>query len=188
MKNIVLEQGQSYVGEADILGVSYLCSYVPTKGVDGEITGLIFAGLPITDAKQGTANVISVISVTSLVTITSCVIFLAFYLMRRISKPLQEITCVAQRLERGDLGLKNKEEILQRQLRSYHTLTILHYSTVFACISFKNSKLATHALFHLIQYLINIFVKITFQQFKVMIKYWRFRKKKQFGRMEEQNQ
>lgn len=111
LKNIVLEQGQSYVGEADILGVSYLCSYVPTKGVDGEITGLIFAGLPITDAKQGTANVISVISVTSLVTITSCVIFLAFYLMRRISKPLQEITCVAQRLERGDLGLKNKEEI-----------------------------------------------------------------------------
>ncbi len=111
LKNIVLEQGQSYVGEADILGVSYLCSYVPTKGVDGEITGLIFAGLPITDAKQGTVNVISVISVTSLVTITSCVIFLAFYLMRRISKPLQEITCVAQRLERGDLGLKNKEEI-----------------------------------------------------------------------------
>ena len=111
LKNIVLEQDQSYVGEADILGVSYLCSYVPTKGVDGEITGLIFAGLPITDAKQGTANVISVISVTSLVTITSCVIFLAFYLMRRISKPLQEITCVAQRLERGDLGLKNKEEI-----------------------------------------------------------------------------
>ncbi len=32
------------------------------------------------------------------------------------------------------------------------------------------------------------FVKITFQQFKVMIKYWRFRKKEQFGRMEEQNQ
>lgn len=110
LKNIVLEQGQSYVGEADILGVSYLCSYVPTKGVDGEITGLIFAGLPITDAKQGTANVISVISVTSLVTITSCVIFLAFYLMRRISKPLQEITCVAQRLERGDLGLNRISE------------------------------------------------------------------------------
>lgn len=111
LKTIVLDQGQNYVGEADILGVSYLCSYVPTRGANENVNGLIFAGLPITDAKQGTANVISVISVTSLVTITSCVIFLAFYLMRRISKPLREITCVAQRLERGDLGLSDKKEI-----------------------------------------------------------------------------
>ena len=32
LNDIVLQQGKAYVGEADILGVSYLCSYVPTKG------------------------------------------------------------------------------------------------------------------------------------------------------------
>ncbi len=47
LKAIVLDQGQSYVGEADILGISYLCSYVPTRGDDGEVNGLIFAGLPM---------------------------------------------------------------------------------------------------------------------------------------------
>ncbi|MDE6363723.1 MAG: cache domain-containing protein, partial [Lachnospiraceae bacterium] len=61
LKAVVLDQGQSYVGEADILGVSYICSYVPTKGEDGKVNGLIFSGLPTTDAKQGTANVIRVI-------------------------------------------------------------------------------------------------------------------------------
>ena len=114
LKGIILDQGQSYVGEADILGISYLCSYVPTRGDDGKVKGLIFAGLPTTDAKQGTANVINVISVMSLITVSVCVLLLGIYLSRRISIPLREITCMAQRLERGELGLTDKEEIRVR--------------------------------------------------------------------------
>ena len=114
LKGIILDQGQSYVGEADILGISYLCSYVPTRGDDGKVNGLIFAGLPTTDAKQGTANVINVISVMSLITVSVCVLLLGIYLSRRISIPLREITCMAQRLERGELGLTDKEEIRVR--------------------------------------------------------------------------
>ncbi|MDE7185556.1 MAG: cache domain-containing protein [Lachnospiraceae bacterium] len=114
LKAVVLDQGQSYVGEADILGVSYICSYVPTKGEDGKVNGLIFSGLPTTDAKQGTANVIRVISVMSLSTVFVCVVFLAIYLTKRISRPLREITYIAQRLERGDLGLAAHEEIRVR--------------------------------------------------------------------------
>lgn len=114
LKEIVLDQGQSYVGEADILGISYLCSYVPTKGEDGEVNGLIFAGLPLTNAKQGTANVISVVSMMSIVTVACCVLFLSVYLARRVSGPLKEITRVAQRLERGDLGLADKEKVQVR--------------------------------------------------------------------------
>lgn len=44
LKQIVLEQGQSYVGEADILGINYLCSYVPTKDENGNVNGLILRG------------------------------------------------------------------------------------------------------------------------------------------------
>ena len=72
---------------------------------------LIFAGLPTTDAEQGTAHVINVISVMSLVTVTVCVLFLAVYLTKRITKPLREITQMALRLEQGDLGLASQEEI-----------------------------------------------------------------------------
>lgn len=114
LKAVVLDQGQCYVGEADILGISYLCSYVPTKGEDGKVNGLIFSGLPTADAKQGTAKVIGVISVMSLTTIFVCVLFLAIYLAKKISRPLREITYIAQRLERGDLGLAAHEEIQVR--------------------------------------------------------------------------
>ncbi|WP_304737368.1 cache domain-containing protein, partial [Dubosiella newyorkensis] len=38
-------QGQSYVGRAEILGAEHVCSYVPTYGENGQVNGLIFAGL-----------------------------------------------------------------------------------------------------------------------------------------------
>ena len=57
---------------------------------------------------------INVISVMSLITVSICVLLLGIYLSRRISVPLREITCMAQRLERGELGLTDKEEIRVR--------------------------------------------------------------------------
>ena len=42
LADIVLQQGQAYVGTAEILGVDHLCSYVPTKDAAGKVNGLIF--------------------------------------------------------------------------------------------------------------------------------------------------
>ena len=56
LNTIVLQQGKSYVGETKIQGESYLCSYVPTKGDDGKINGLIFAGISRTEAKHCTCD------------------------------------------------------------------------------------------------------------------------------------
>lgn len=58
LNGIVLEQGKTYVGEADILGVEYLCSYVPTKGENGQINGLIFAGISMDAANKETFSVV----------------------------------------------------------------------------------------------------------------------------------
>ena len=108
---IVLQQGQSYVGEATILGERYLCSYVPTKGSDGQVTGLIFAGISTADATKESARVITLAIVASIAAIIVCAGFLAAYLKKSISDPLGEITQVARRLERGDLGLTTGEDV-----------------------------------------------------------------------------
>lgn len=124
LRSIVLQQGQSYVGEADILGVGYLCSYVPTRGEDGEINGLVFAGISMDAAKQETGRVISLVSVVSVAAIVVCSILMAAYLRIRVSSPLGRITKVAQRLERGELGLEEKEEI-QVNVRSHDEIGVL---------------------------------------------------------------
>ena len=43
LAEIVLKQGKSYIGNAEILGVEHICSYVPTKDENGHIKGLIFS-------------------------------------------------------------------------------------------------------------------------------------------------
>ncbi len=108
---IVLTQGQSFVGKADILGEPYLCSYVPTKGADGQINGLIFAGISTAQAKQETWDVIVWAAVISIAVILICVIVFGAYLRKRVSKPLGRITHVARQLERGELGILGGEQV-----------------------------------------------------------------------------
>ena len=108
---IVLQQGRSYVGEASIQGEKFLCSYVPTKGEDGTVNGLIFAGISRTEARQEVAVVVVLAILATFATIVFGMVFLTAYLKKQISNPLGEITRVAGRLEKGDLGLANNEEI-----------------------------------------------------------------------------
>lgn len=111
LSDLILKQGKSYVGKADILGKSYLCSYVPTRGNDGQINGLIFAGVSTAEARQETLLVITLTVVISIITILICMAFIAAFLKKRVSAPLDKITQMAHRLENGDLGLSSNEEI-----------------------------------------------------------------------------
>ena len=109
--DIVLKQGQAYVGEADILGSTYLCSYVPTKGEDGKVNGLIFAGISLADAEKETARIIEYAIAISIAVIIVCIIFLSVYLKKSVSGPLGKITQAAMRLEKGELGLAEGREV-----------------------------------------------------------------------------
>ena len=107
----VLQQGQSYVGKAKILNEEYLCSYVPTRDADGKVNGLIFAGISNAEASQQTYMTILMSSLVSIGVIIVCVMVMTPYLKRTVSAPLAEITQVASRLEKGDLGLASGQEI-----------------------------------------------------------------------------
>lgn len=108
---IVVEKGEAYVGEAEIAGNQYLCSYVPTKGEDGQVNGLIFAGISEENAEKETISSIILSIGTGAAAIFVGVILLGIYLRLRVSVPLGKITKMAQRLESGDLGLENGEDI-----------------------------------------------------------------------------
>lgn len=109
--DIVLKQGQSYVGEADILGETYLCSYVPTKGADGQVDGLIFAGISIAEAEEETARIITYATIISVAVIIVCILILTVYLRKCVSGPLGKIAQAAMRLEKGELGLADGREV-----------------------------------------------------------------------------
>ncbi len=111
LSEIVLQQGNTYVGEASINGENYLCSYVPTKGAGGKVDGLIFAGISRAEAQKEAILVILLSVLAGAVVIGICIMFLTAYMKKRVSHPLSEITRIAGRLEQGDLGLANNEDV-----------------------------------------------------------------------------
>jgi len=112
LSSTVLQRGESYVGKATILDEEYLCSYVPTRGDDGKVNGLIFAGISSTEANQQTFMTILMSSLVSIGVIIVCIMIMTPYLKKTVSAPLAEITQVARRLEKGDLGLTSGQEIV----------------------------------------------------------------------------
>ena len=113
----ILRQGQSYVGDVTILGREYLGSYVPTRDANGQVDGLLFAGISSDEAKSQTLLAILLSAVVGFIALVVCVLILTGYLRSRVSGPLAEITRVAQRLEQGDLGVAKSEKIAV----SYHS-------------------------------------------------------------------
>lgn len=111
LKETILEQGNTYIGDASLNGHHYLCSYVPTKGDDGKINGLIFAGISKEDSQREIFIVVILSVLVGAVVIGICILFLTAYMKKRVSYPLSKITDAAGRLEQGDLGLATNEKI-----------------------------------------------------------------------------
>jgi methyl-accepting chemotaxis protein len=111
LNDIVLVKGESYVGNAQILGVDHLCSYVPTKGEDGKINGLIFSGISISQANEQVTSTVGTTCVLGGAMVIICVLLLAAYIRGVVSSPLSKLTVLAQTMERGELGLDSRQNV-----------------------------------------------------------------------------
>ena len=108
LADIVLRQGQSYIGNAEILGVEHICSYVPTKDENGQINGLIFAGISLQTATEQINETVKMACVVGIVAVIISIILMSVFVGRSVSGPLAKLTGLAQLMEQGDLGLKSK--------------------------------------------------------------------------------
>lgn len=111
LKETILVKGESYVGNTQILGVDHLCSYVPTKGEDGKINGLIFSGISISNANAQVTSTVKATCVLGGAMVFICIALLAVYIRNIVSAPLTKLTVLAQTMERGELGLNGSQSM-----------------------------------------------------------------------------
>ncbi len=111
LAEIVLKQGKSYIGNAEILGVEHICSYVPTKDENGQINGLIFAGISLQTATQQINDTVKAACVVGVIAVIISIIIMSVFVGHSVSRPLAKLTGLAQRMEQGDLGLKSKQAL-----------------------------------------------------------------------------
>lgn len=111
LSDIVLKQGKSYIGSADIFGVEHICSYVPTKDENGQINGLIFAGISLQSATEQINETVKMACVVGAVAVIASIIIMSVFVGHSVSGPLARLTGLAQKMEHGDLGLKTNQPI-----------------------------------------------------------------------------
>lgn len=109
---IVLRQGRSYVGQASILGEQHLCSYVPTYDANGQVDGLIFAGISMSSATQQIGLTVLLSCLAGIVLIIIGIMVVGGYIKKAVSNPLFRLTILAQTLEQGDLGLNQHQTMM----------------------------------------------------------------------------
>ncbi len=112
----VLEQGESYIGKADILGQQHLCAYLPTRDDNGQIDGLLFAGVSLAQSTRQINLTVLLACLAGAALIGLVIVFLTVYLKRVVSAPLGRLTALAQTMERGELsaqsaGIDSNDEI-----------------------------------------------------------------------------
>lgn len=111
LKMTVLEQGKSYVGRTQILGVEHLCSYVPTRDANGQIDGLIFAGISVAAATEQINGTVKMACAVGMGLIVLSIIIMSVFIRLTVSRPLAKLTELAQAMERGELGLGKKQNM-----------------------------------------------------------------------------
>ena len=111
LSEIVLEQGQSYVGRASILGEDHLCSYVPTKDSEGRTDGLIFAGISMADVNRQVTFTVYLSCIIGIALIIAGIFVVGAYIKRTVSKPLFRLTVLAETLEQGNLEMGQNMEV-----------------------------------------------------------------------------
>lgn len=108
---IVIGKGEAYVGEAEILGVEHLCSYVPTRDESGKVNGLIFAGVSLAEEMKEINNTVMASCMVGVILVVVSVILVAFFIRYAVSTPLGKLTDLANAMEQGELGIGSSHDI-----------------------------------------------------------------------------
>ncbi|MGE7113106.1 methyl-accepting chemotaxis protein [Lysinibacillus sp. NPDC047702] len=112
----VLSQGKLYTGTAEVVGEPYFTKYEPLHNADGEIIGMIFAGVPSSDIDAAAQKMLFKMGVLAVITAIIAVIA-GILFVRGIVKPLKHLNAQLETISagKGDLTqqiiVKSKDEI-----------------------------------------------------------------------------
>ncbi|MBP3722283.1 MAG: cache domain-containing protein [Selenomonadaceae bacterium] len=101
--DIVLKDGKSYVGEAEVLGNKYFCGYEPIKDSSGKVVGMLFMGVPKGEVEELQTSFLSstIISTIILVIVFGVIVMIA---LKSALKPLVDVEETLKSMASGDFS------------------------------------------------------------------------------------
>ncbi|MCH5276062.1 MAG: cache domain-containing protein [Lachnospiraceae bacterium] len=113
--DIVLKKGGEYFSNnVDIYGQKYFGYYIPIQNNDGEIVGMIFAGMPQADAR---AQILSILSLIVIIVVATGVLgaIVLVFVVRKLVKALEKGCDALEELAQGKLDVQLDNTILNRK-------------------------------------------------------------------------
>jgi methyl-accepting chemotaxis protein len=112
----IFKQGTSYRGEAPILGQPYFTAYDPLKNENGEVTGVLYVGIPKAEFFRAYHHIALVVTVIGLILVAIAATVVSYW-VKKVTQPLMEGVGIADRLAQGDLtpviDVKGRDEVGQ---------------------------------------------------------------------------
>lgn len=102
VRRAVLEQGESFTGEAPVVNRDYLASYSPLRDAEGEVVGMLFVGIDNTPYQAAVRSFTLTMVVVTLIGMLIGVL-LGGYAARAFAAPLDAVSTAAERVSTGDL-------------------------------------------------------------------------------------
>ncbi|AHF08500.1 methyl-accepting chemotaxis protein [Desulfitobacterium metallireducens] len=117
IEQITLKEGQSYFGEAEVVGIIYQTAYEPIKNAQGEIIGMWYVGVPNTPYEQMTVNMRNSVIILGLAELLIALVLMWLIIGRSI-RSLLSVNESIGRVAQGDLSsnkltTKSNDEIGQ---------------------------------------------------------------------------
>lgn len=101
----VIEKGETYVGQADILGQKHYVHYEPIYDMNGKIVGAYFAGYSSEDADDTIRSIVfvSILLTVGLAIVSGIIIILTT--RRLVENPIREACKISDSMSRGELSV-----------------------------------------------------------------------------------
>ncbi len=103
--DIVLNKGESYQGETTILGEKHFTAYIPHYE-DGEITGVVFAGIPSTANDASLNSALTTSMIVGIILILIVCILSKIMIDRTVAKPLALVMSAAESISEGNMSFE----------------------------------------------------------------------------------
>lgn len=115
VKKTVLDQGETYIGKANVVGVWNQTVYKPITNAKGEVIGIWYVGIPNTIYDKLATDFRNMLILFSIVAVTLAGIVI-WIITDRMTRPLVMLEKVTNRVAQGDLTqqvetVKSKDEI-----------------------------------------------------------------------------
>ncbi len=136
--DIVLNQGKTYTGEAEILGENHITSYIPHFDESGNITGVVFAGISSSANDSAISLALTVSMFVGIALILIVCIIAKIMVDKSVAKPLAVVMDAAQNISQGNMNFD-----LNVNINNEIGLLAQSFNTMKSNLSSLNSVLVT---------------------------------------------